>query len=57
MVLTLFTKINTMLMKTVQLPGTATNYSRMAMHTTVSNTNISLERVFKKNQTQHVHMD
>ena len=39
----------TMLMITVQLPGTTTNNSYMDMHTVMSNTCISLARVFQKN--------
>ena len=31
-----------MLIKTVQLPGVATNYSQMIMHASMSNTDISL---------------
>ena len=38
----------TMLMKTVQLPGASTNESQMVMHTTMSNTDIRLERLFQK---------
>ena len=41
-------KFLTMLMITVKLPGTATNDSQMFMHTAISNTYISLSRVFQK---------
>ena len=48
----------TMLMTTVKLPGADNNYSQRIMHTTMSNTDISIARVFKNIfQTQHVHMD
>ena len=39
----------TMLMTTVQLPGTATNKSQMVIHTSMNNTYISLAREFQKN--------
>ena len=37
-----------MLMKTVPLPGAATNNSRMVMHTKMINIDISIERVLQK---------
>ena len=37
-----------MLMTIVQLPGAYTNDSQMAMHTSMSNTDISLARGLKK---------
>ena len=36
------------LIKTLQLPGTATNDSHMGMHTSMSTTDISLPRSFQK---------
>ena len=38
-----------MFMTTVKLPGAATNYSHMVIHTTMSNIDISLVRVFQNN--------
>ena len=38
----------TILMITVQLPDASTNESQIVMHTSMSNTYISQERVFKK---------
>ena len=37
-----------MLMTTVQLPGAPNNDSRMVMNTVMSNTDISIETVFRK---------
>ena len=46
------------LMTTVQLPGEATNHSQVFMYNAISNTDISIARVFQKIfQTQHVLMD
>ena len=51
----------TMFMTTVQLSGTATNNSHMFIHTTISNTYISLARLFQKHITDptcaHVFID
>ena len=37
-----------MFMTTVKLPGAATNYSHMVIHTTMSNIDTSLAKVFQK---------
>ena len=48
----------TMLMTTVQIPGPATNEPQMVIHTAMSNTYISIERVFQNIfQSQHIYMN
>ena len=45
------------LMTTVQFPGAATSNSQITMHTSISNTDISIAGVFQKMfQTQHMRM-
>ena len=47
-----------MLMTTVQIPGPATNEPQMVIHTAMSNTYISIERVFQNIfQSQHIYMN
>ena len=45
----------TVLVKTVQLPGTATNDSQMFIHAAMNNTDISLARVFQKHLSDPTH--